>query len=154
MRILISYFYQIRFLKPNQVPYSTAMYDPKWFHQGKGNEFTYLDSHGVINGLRVECLSPYTCAHDCSPRDCTEVPDKCYFLTKYKHQLDEIPFEDFIKELELDARNQLGSRNIEGEPEVILLVYEDPSNSCSERVKLIEWFKEHNYELKEFKHEN
>lgn len=32
MKILISYFYQIRFFKPNMIPLSTAAFDPKWFH--------------------------------------------------------------------------------------------------------------------------
>lgn len=29
MKIKISYFYMIRFFKPNQIPISTAVWDPK-----------------------------------------------------------------------------------------------------------------------------
>ena len=36
MKIYTSYFYQIRFFKPNMIPLSTAKYDPSWFHKGLG----------------------------------------------------------------------------------------------------------------------
>lgn len=32
MKFYISYFYAVRFMKPNTVALSTAMWDPKWFH--------------------------------------------------------------------------------------------------------------------------
>ena len=40
--------------------------------------------------------------------------------------------------------------NYEGEPEIILLVYETPNNLCSERAALIDYFKKHDIELKEY----
>ena len=49
----ISYFYQIRNMKPNMLPVSTAMWDPKWFHNGKSEEWRYMDKNGVINGVRM-----------------------------------------------------------------------------------------------------
>lgn len=65
----ISYFYQIRNMKPNMLPVSTAMLDPKWFHYGRYDQikFTdpcgslisydvkrkYIDKNGVINGVRM-----------------------------------------------------------------------------------------------------
>ena len=36
MKIMTSYFYAIRFFKPNMIPISTAKWDPKWYHQNKG----------------------------------------------------------------------------------------------------------------------
>lgn len=32
MKILTSYFYQIRNFKPYQIPLSTAISDPAWYH--------------------------------------------------------------------------------------------------------------------------
>lgn len=55
MKFYISYFYAVRFMKPNTVALSTAMWDPKWFynkHQGD----VYLDKRGVLNGLRLSLL--------------------------------------------------------------------------------------------------
>ena len=34
MQIMTSYFYQVRFMKPNMIPLSTALSDPQWFHKG------------------------------------------------------------------------------------------------------------------------
>ena len=45
----ISYFYNVRHMKPYQVPVSTAMYDLKWFHNNQGNGHVFIDkeeSHG------------------------------------------------------------------------------------------------------------
>lgn len=52
MEFKISYFYNVRHMKPYQVPVSTAMYDLKWFHNNnnnQGNGHVFIDkeeSHG------------------------------------------------------------------------------------------------------------
>ena len=66
MAIYISYFYNVRFLKPDQVPVSTAVWDPKWFHDFKGQSHKFFDKRGVLNGLRAESLHPdHTCDSLC-----------------------------------------------------------------------------------------
>ena len=35
-----SYFYQIRFFRPDMIPLSTARFDPSWYHRNKGHNFT------------------------------------------------------------------------------------------------------------------
>ena len=49
MKILTSYFYQIRNFKPYQIPLSTAISDPAWYHPKNGDY--YVDKNGVINGF-------------------------------------------------------------------------------------------------------
>ena len=50
MKFALGYFYQVRFFTPNMIPVSTALGDPKWYHQNKGQQFTFLDKNNVING--------------------------------------------------------------------------------------------------------
>lgn len=57
MKFYISYFYAVRFMKPNTVALSTAMWDPKWFYD-KYQGDVYLDKRGVLNGLRAEPFVP------------------------------------------------------------------------------------------------
>lgn len=32
MKFYTSYFYKLRFFTPNMLPFSTAKWDPKWYH--------------------------------------------------------------------------------------------------------------------------
>ena len=45
MKFALGYFYQVRFFTPNMIPVSTALGDPKWYHQNKGQQFTFLDKN-------------------------------------------------------------------------------------------------------------
>ena len=48
MRILVSYFYHVRHFKPYMIPFSTAVWDPAWYHNfNKCHNYTYLDKNGV-----------------------------------------------------------------------------------------------------------
>ncbi len=70
MKLYTSYFYQVRFFRPNMVPLSTAIWDPKWYHDGKDHAYTFIDKNGVINGIRCEALHPGTsCSGLCHGAD-------------------------------------------------------------------------------------
>lgn len=151
MKFWISYFYNIRFLKPNQIPVSTAVWDPKWYHNFKGNSEVYLDKNGVLNGLRVEELNPQKLnAHGCP---CKHKGDykTCRFLREYREGLRRLNFQRLIDKLELIGSGWKNTAGLEEEPEIVLIVYEVPDNPCSERVPLIEWFAENGIELEEWK---
>lgn len=142
----ISYFYNIRFFPTNLIPLSTAAWDPKWFHDFKGKDHTFVDKRGIINGLRIEQLSPegiYDATEDCK-KGCEHKPDSCAFLKKYRAMLDNISFKGFITYLNLIA-GKLGP-----DAEVCLIVYEKPDNPCSERQPLKQWFKDNGMELVEW----
>lgn len=155
MKIAISYFYQIRFFKLYMVPISTAVWDPEWYHKFEGADKVFLDKNGVINGLRLPMLYPGgTCEGLCRGiNNCTSKNnDNCAFLTEYKKQLDSIDFNAFMKDLEASSSKLKDLLKLEEEPLMVLMVYEVPSNHCSERTALIKWFREHGVELQELKY--
>ena len=142
MRIFISYFYKVRFLTPNQIPFSTAVWDPKWFHDFKGQSHIFYDKRGVVNGLRIEPLAPRCtdCSGRCEPRD----PSTCGFMREYREQLDSISMEELLNYF----KGLANCFNL-SDPDIVLLVHEAPSNPCSERVPLMDWFKSHGIEVME-----
>lgn len=151
MKIMISTFHNIRNFTQNMIPISTAVWDPKWFHDFKGPDHVFKDKRGIYNGLRYLSLSPgITCEGLCrGPEDCGNTPDSCPFLTAYKKQLDNLNFDTMVDELTSMALLIENHEQFEGEPIIVLLVYEKPDNPCSERSALRAWFKEHGYELEE-----
>lgn len=149
MKIKISYFYNIRFFKPYQIPISTAVWDPKWFHDGKKQNYYFKDKNGVYNGLRAEMLAPGFEAK-CS-KTCRDNPDDCSFIVGYKDQISTISFNAFIEYLESIANYVKTTEHFDDEPEIILMVYETPENKCSERGPLVEWFSENGIKLEEWK---
>ena len=153
MKILTSYFYQIRNMKQNYIPLSTAVWDPKWFHQGKGNGYQWKDKNGVWNGLRAEPFVPgEACEGLCrGPETCMAYsPQTCSFLKTYYNQLEQLDFQEIISRFET-LGNQI--KEIEGfkeEPILVLIFHEKYDNPCSERWPVQEWFKEHGYPIEEF----
>lgn len=143
MKVWTSYFYAVRFLSPNQIPLSTAVWDPKWFHAGRGQGHVFVDKRGVVNGLRAESLHPGPeCEGLCrGPESCAcGDPKVCGFLRAYREQLARLDVTAFLASLE-----ELGSRlkarlRFAGEPEFVLLVHEPPYKACSERGALQERF--------------
>ncbi len=82
LEIATSYFYQIRFFKPSMIPVSTAVFDPKWYHNFKGQDHVFIDKRGVVNGLRIKSLMPdYTCNNLCRGFETcpTKDPGTCDF---------------------------------------------------------------------------
>ena len=115
----------------------------------------WKDKNGVYNGLRAPVFAPGPlCENLCrGPETCdTNDPTHCLFLNVYRHQLDQLDFENIIARCE-----SLGNRiqTLEGfveEPIVMLLVHEAPQNPCSERRVLQEWFADHGKKVIEWQH--
>lgn len=141
--IAISYFYQIRNFKPYMIPVSTACFDPKWYHDFKGKNYTFLDKRGIVNRLRCEELHPDQRCEGlcCGDPQCKYKKDKsCPFIQKYRQQLEELDLESFIKRSEKSLSKLKTQLNLEQEPLLVLIVYETPSNPCSERKALLDYF--------------
>ena len=153
MKILTSYFYQIRNMKQNYIPLSTAVWDPKWFHQNKGNSYQWKDKNGVWNGLRAEPFVPSeACEGLCrGPETCMAYgPQTCSFLKTYYNQLEQLDFQEIISRFET-LGNQI--KEVEGfkeEPILVLIFHEKYDNPCSERWPVQNWFKAHDYPIEEF----
>lgn len=153
MKIYTSYFYKVRFFTPNMIPISTAKWDPKWYHDFKGEKHQFIDKNGVINGLRAEVFAPGPIAsqfcrgtENCYLND----PHTCLFLRAYRLQLDELNFDDILSRTETLCKNVRDSIHYEGEPIAVFLVHEAPDNPCSERAVIQEWFKSHGIDVVEW----
>lgn len=163
MQIMISYFNNLRHFKPTDIPLSTAMWDPKWFHENQGQHHTFLDKRGVINGLRAEKLvlplSEWEKLVDnkveCR-KECPFIGTDCAFMNAYYQHLSKLDFMDMIKWFELIVMKfteliygEIKLSKVD-EFRIVLLVHEKPEKLCSERLVLQKWFKEHGLELKEY----
>lgn len=140
----ITYFYNVRHLTKNQMPLSTAIFPPKWYAESNRSK-AFLDKNLVINGLTIHEFVPKS-AEECP---CTEKnPINCSFLKMYRKQLHELDFEKIISSYEDLARKISNIVHIEID-EIVLLVYEKPTNACSERVALKELFHNNGLTLEE-----
>lgn len=149
MKFLIAYFYQIRFFKPYMIPFSTAVFDPKWYHMGRGHKCVFRDERGVYNGIRATPLVPSSdYGGDCSGKqNCNSNPEECKFLSNYYLQLKQLDFNAIINRMEKMSLKVKALEKFEEEPIAVLMVYEKPDNPCSERVMLRKWFKDNGYDL-------
>lgn len=153
MKVYISYFYTVRFFTPNMIPFSTAMWDPKWYHANSHNQkYAFFDKRGVINGLKADPLIPDSNCNGlcrgpdyCNPPD----PDNCQFLKRYMDQLESIPFDNFMTDLTNICNALCLINKIEGEPIAVILVHEAPTNPCSERIPLMKWFHNNGVDIQE-----
>lgn len=153
MKIMTSYFYQIRFMKPNYIPLSTAVWDPKWFHQNKGQKFQWKDKNGVWNGLRAEPFVPGPlCENLCrGPEVCkTKDSSQCEFLQMYHVQLKKLDFANIIWRMRILANEIQQVEGFTEEPIIVLIFHEKYDNPCSERVIVQKWFEENGMKIEEF----
>lgn len=153
MNIYISYFYKVRFMRPFEVPLSTAVWDPKWFHMFHGQDYTFTDKNGVINGMRASMFAPgESCSNLCRGRENCKLndPNSCPFLQRYRQQLNCLDFADFMGNMEKFSNELQRVMNLDRPVDFVLLVHEAPDNPCSERGPLQAWFHDNGYELKEW----
>lgn len=154
MKFYITYFYNVRFLKPNQIPISTAASDPTWYHNNTGNNlYCFLDINNVINGIREETLSCKYISkeHQVCQKNCLyKGLPLCPFLKGYAEYLSTVNFSYIIDEFARIASDVQKINGFIGEPEIILLVHEKPDNPCSERKALVDLFNKNGYDLQEW----
>lgn len=132
------------------VPISTAIWDPKWFHDFKGQDHYFFDRRGIINGIRAERLAPGPQLNGmCNGSSgnaigCSHNPNSCLFLRGYREQLSKVGV-DYISDMQ-----KLCSVFVkDAEPIAVLLVHESPTNLCSERIAIQEWIRSHGFECSE-----
>ena len=146
MKYYISTFYNIRYFQSHQIGISTAVWQPKYWKYEQ-------NKNGAVMGICEPLLSPAKLSEDTiCQRDCqykNENPN-CPFLVSYRKYLETIDFESLLIEFERIANEVKKINNYQQEPEIILLVYEAVSNSCSERTSLVKLFADHGIDLKEW----
>lgn len=142
MKLALSYFYQIRNFKKFMIPVSTAVWDPKWFHDFKDKNYIFKDKNGIYNGIRFEELMPNKdCDNYCI--ECKKElysPEDCEFLKRYKFQIHKLDKDKILEECRILASNIQRKESFTEEPIVVFIVYETPDNKCSERNTLLEEF--------------
>lgn len=135
------------------IPVSTAVSDPAWYHNFTYDKtFTFLDKRGVVNGLRCEELhGDKNCDGLClGKNNCkTKNPNECLFLKTYKQQLEKMNINNFIRRAENSLQKIKQQVGFKEEPLLVLMVHEAPSNECSERKILLEYFNSKGIECKE-----
>lgn len=152
MKILISYYYNIRFLPQNCIPVSTSMGDPCYYHPiPKDKTSQGFDKRHIWLGIRYEKFNPSLVY--CSDGGCMRCnhtrSESCDFLKNYKAYLDSLDYNAVMQDLERLKAWASASLKIEN-PIIVLMVHEADNNPCSEREPLIQWFKDHNYILERF----
>ena len=142
MKLYTSYFAQLRKFPQNLVGLSTAVWNPKWRPMGK-------DKRGVIC---VDC-PPFKPGHECEGLcngSCNpKHPEDCAFLKTYKAQLDRLNLISIQQSLGKLA-NEIAQREKLNSVDFAFLVYETPTNPCSERWMIQQWFKEHGVTIEEW----
>lgn len=138
-----SYFYKIRFFSPNMIPLSTAMWDPKWYHNNKNQDHVYKDKRGVYNGLRYDPFVPSgDCTDKCRGREfCnTKDPSSCEFLRLYYEQISKLGVKSFMMDMEsLVYAMRMYDEDMDN-PVIVFIFHESPDNPCSERFMVQRWF--------------
>ena len=145
MNYYIANFGQLRFFKPNQIPISTAMYQPHFWRLGP-------DSNNVFLGINAPELSPAKITtHNLCGRYCKyRKKPTCPFLTDYLNYLNTVDFAKLLSDFKTTAEEVRKVNHFAGEPDIVLLVYESIDNPCSERWELKELFSKHNIDLIDF----
>ena len=161
MQIYISSFYNVRFFTSNIIPISTAAsYGwPWWLVQAdkhKQGEL-YPKSNNVMIGIKEEKLAFPSELFDSLTEQCQkECPYKnkapnCQFMSAYYDYLKTLNFTSLVADFERVANDVKKINKFEGEPIIVLMVYEAATNPCGERPCLQKWFADNGYELTEWR---
>lgn len=142
MKFATSYFYQIRFFKPNMIPISTAKWDPKWYHSFGPQTHRFFDKRRILNGCRINALSPIN--DNCRGTPCPHTPELCEFLKEYAEQLKELDFTRIVAKCQLFA-DEAGITD----PVFVFMVHEAPTKACSERASIQQFVRDNGYECDE-----
>lgn len=149
MTIYTSYFYMVRFFPENLIPLSTAAFDPKWYHDFKGQNYQFKDKRGVINGIRADIFAPGPDLGGYCSEACGMVPPSCDFLLRYRAQLNQLDYSNVWKRFE-DLAQTIKAREGFEDVNFALLLHEAPTKMCSERCVIQQWFADHGYPMSEW----
>ena len=142
MKIYTSYWAQVRNFPKNLIGLNTTVWPPKWRPLGKDKRgVLVIDCPPLKPGEECEGL----CAGKCDPK----IPNECAFLKTYTQQLCKLDFNKFMDNLQ-----RIGSQFCKDEAlddvDFALIVFETPTNSCSERKSLQFWLKSHGVDVEEW----
>lgn len=143
MKLYISYWAQVRNFPTNLVGLNTTVWPPKWRPLGK-------DKRGIIVADCPPLKPGASCNGLCNGKCMPKHPQDCEFLKAYYKQLQAIDIKDFMNSLER-MKNKIQEGEKLNNIQFALLVFETPTNSCSERVMLRRWLEDNGIEWAEWK---
>ena len=159
MKYFITYFQNVKYITDSSsILIDTSIWAPKWLDPSNGKR-QYINENNLLIGIKEESFlmtEDEIPAEMCSGKPCKYIESfpNCQFLCAYRQHLDKIDFENYlIPELNRIAEDVRKITHYQGEPKIILLVHEKPDNLCSERGPLVELFKKHGLDLKEWSKE-
>ena len=142
MRLYTSYWAMVRFFPKNLVGLNTTVWPPKWRPLGKDKrDVIVLDCPPLKPGAECEGL----CRGTCEPKH----PEDCKFLEVYYNQLTKIDINKFCNNLSR-LHNQICKDEGYDDLDFALIVFETPTNKCSERWPLQKWLKNNGIEIEEW----
>ena len=143
MKIYTSYWAQVRNFPKNLVGLNTTVWPPRWRPLGQDKRGVWvIDCPPLKPGRECEGL----CAGKCNPKH----PEDCKFLQVYYQQLCKLDFNDFLQHLK-KLKLRFEEDGILDDVSFALIVFETPTNSCSERAPITKWLKSHGIEVEEWK---
>lgn len=136
------------------IPIATSIDWPYWLTKNKPK--LYLNENNVIIGIKEEKFSNFMplfnsleekCQKNCPYRN--KVPN-CEFMIRYYEYLKTIDFNALLIEFERIIKETKKINNFEGEPIIVLMVFESEKCNCAERPCIQHWFQDNGYELREW----
>lgn len=136
------------------IPIATSIDWPYWLRKNKPK--LYLNENNVIIGIKEETFSNFMplfnsleekCQKDCPYKD--KVPN-CEFMINYYKYLKKIDFNALLIEFKRIIKEVKKINNFEGEPIIVLMVFESEKCNCAERPCIQRWFKDNDYKLEEW----
>ena len=159
MKIYISSFYNVRFFNSNVIPIGTAGNWPFWIyeHYKKPKESIFFNENNVLLGMKDQIFADsHKIIEDltemCGEKPCpylAKVPH-CQFMDKYYNYLCMQDFKALMSRILQTADYIREITKYEGEPNIVLLVYESEKCVCAERPCIKQWFADNGYELAEW----
>ena len=149
MDFYITYFYHIRNLPTTMFPISINSGEPNWFHDFKDRKHMFKDKRGVWNGAHIEEISSANLKDLDAHQVCTDcgrsklLGKDCPFAKAYAAKLNKLDFNLVYSKLEKLAHHF-------GCSSICFVVYEKPDIPCGERWVIVDWFKKHGVDIKEF----
>ena len=156
-------FNQIRYMNKYILPLSICSGEPSWYHDYKDRSYCFFDKRGVYNGLVAWplILDPKTvkkiedqgamCRKNC-PFD----THNCLFKSLYALQLKNTSIYKILSDLEdiKETYRKLAKIKDHENIDICFMVYEQPTNPCSEREVIKEYFESNNIRIEEWSCDN
>ena len=118
------------------IPISTAIWDPAWYHNfTQDYNHLFYDRRGILNGLRCEAIIEQGRHSNRGPDICpceSKNYQTCSFLQQYRNNLENIDFDNMIKDMQKFANDYKKNENIDelSNPSSKSTLLESKSWSC------------------------